>query len=40
MRRLLEALGIKRRAKDVSPGSNALLELYELEGKIKPEDYE
>jgi hypothetical protein len=40
LRRLLQALGLERRAKDVSPGSDALLELYRLEGKIKPEDYE
>jgi hypothetical protein len=41
LRRLLQAIGIERRAKDISPSrSNALLELYELEGKIKPEDYE
>jgi hypothetical protein len=31
----LETLGLKRRAKDVTPGSNALIELYELEGKMK-----
>jgi hypothetical protein len=40
LRRILETLGIERKAKNVSPGSSALLELYRLEGKIKPEDYD
>jgi hypothetical protein len=36
--RMLKVLGIKRRAKDVSPGQR-LIELYKLEGKI-PDDEE
>jgi hypothetical protein len=36
LRRVLETLGLKLRAKDITPGSNALLELWELEGKMAP----
>ena len=39
LRRVLEMLGLKRRAKDITPGSNALLELWELEGKMAPLGY-
>jgi len=38
LNRLLKTLGIKRRAKDVTPGEpgSALYDLYVAEGKIKP----
>ena len=39
LRRVLETLGLKLRAKDITPGSNALLELWELEGKMAPLGY-
>jgi hypothetical protein len=36
--RMLKTLGVKRRAKDITPGKNALIELWELEGRIAKED--
>jgi hypothetical protein len=38
LQRMLKAMGISRRAKNVSPGSSALLELYRLEGKLQPDE--
>jgi hypothetical protein len=39
LRRLLESVGLQRRPRDVTPNrSSALLELWELEGKIKPQE--
>jgi hypothetical protein len=38
LRRVLESLGLQRRAKDITPGSNALIELLTLEGKIGGND--
>ena len=38
LRRILESIGLKRRAKDITPGSNALIELLTLEGKIGGND--
>jgi hypothetical protein len=37
-RRILESIGLKRRVRDVTPGSNALIELLTLEGKIGGND--
>jgi hypothetical protein len=37
--RLLKMLGLKRRAKDVSPGQH-LIDLYKLEGKISDDESE
>jgi hypothetical protein len=35
--RLLKMLGLKRRAKDVSPPGQWLVDLWRLEGKLPPE---
>ena len=40
LRRVLESLGLQRRSRDITPGSSALAELWEIEGKLKESDDE